>query len=73
MSKGSKIKEVQLRCMRCQQWITHPISGKDIESIDLKELSKNVCQCPRSGDMASCNIKNIRVLDEEGNALEIGG
>jgi len=73
VSKASKGKEVQLRCMRCQQWVTHPIGVKNVKSIDVKELSKTLCQCPRCGDMASCTIKNLRVLDENGKLVDIDG
>ena len=69
--KVAKVKEIQVRCIRCQQWVASPVSLKDTKNFDLKTVSKSRCQCPRCGDMTSCNIKNIRVLDEEGEFIAI--
>ena len=66
-----KIKEIQVRCIRCREWVASPVSLKDIKSFDLSTVIENRCQCPRCGDMTSCNIKNIRALDEEGKFIAI--
>lgn len=71
MSKVSKVKEIQVRCMRCQEWVTSPISFEDSKGIDMSTLIKTRCQCPRCGDMTSCNIKNVRVRDEKGRFVGI--
>ena len=62
----SELKEIHVRCMRCQEWVPSSLDFKDIESFDMRTLIKHRPPCPRCGEMTSYSKKNICIRDESG-------
>lgn len=62
----SKVKEIQIRCDHCNEWMPSPIMFGDDESFNTSKLIGNVVQCPSCGETTSCNKENMRMRTENG-------
>jgi hypothetical protein len=56
-----EVKELQIKCLNCNQWFNSPIFFADFDSFDTSTMIGNQAQCPHCGRMTGCNKENMRV------------
>ena len=61
-----KVKEIKIRCLRCNYIFNSPIFFGQFESFDTCTLVGNTVQCPSCNEMTGCNKENMNVKFEGG-------
>jgi uncharacterized C2H2 Zn-finger protein len=66
---GHKIDHIEIRCKHCGKWFRSDIHLGDNQTFDTSTLFRNLHGCPHCGKITSCNKKNVRCVNADG---EIG-
>ena len=56
-----EVKELQIRCLNCNEWFKSPIFFCDLDSFDSSTMKLNQARCQNCGKMTDCNKENMRV------------
>jgi hypothetical protein len=56
----SEVKELHIRCIKCNEWINIPILFSDFVSLITSKLEGEQVECLHCGEKTGCNKENMQ-------------
>jgi hypothetical protein len=67
----SEVKELHVRCLKCNEWISFPILFREFVSYILYKMEGEQLECPHCEEMTDCNKQNMQFRAQDAGFVGI--